>query len=116
METADAFLYAHNYQRLNVVNPGKFEDCMEGTIRLLTAITPSYLHAYQALCLTRCPSDILRRRFRLPVAKAKYSNLPNNRTSTRNKGDFFKAWAIFTDGGTVPRTVKPQLGCRRPFT
>ena len=73
---------------------------MERRIRLLTAITSSYAHAYQALCLTRCPSDISCQRFRLPCAKAKYPDLPNNRTTTRKKGDDFEGWAVFTDGGT----------------
>ena len=54
----DAFVYAHNCNRHNTDNPGKFEDCMEGRTRLLTAITPSCAHAYQALCLTIRRSDI----------------------------------------------------------
>ena len=100
MGIIDAFVYAHNYHRHNTYNPGEFEDCMEGRIRLLTAIAPSYAHAYQALCPTGRWADTPFHRFRLPSAKAKYLNLPNNRTSTQKKGDDFKGWAVFTDGGT----------------
>ena len=52
MGIIDVFVYAHNNHRHNTDNPRKYEDCMEGWIRLLTAITPSYANAYQALCLT----------------------------------------------------------------
>ena len=48
----DAFAQAHNYHRRNTNNPGNFGDCMEGRIRLMTAITSTYAHAYQSLCLT----------------------------------------------------------------
>ena len=54
----DAFVYAHNYHRHNADRPGKFEDCMEVRIRLMTAITPAYAHAYQASFLGRRPLDI----------------------------------------------------------
>ena len=46
MGIIDAFVYAHNNHRHNTDNPWKYEDCMEGRIRLLTAITPSYANAY----------------------------------------------------------------------
>ena len=71
----DAFVYAHNYHRHNANNPGNFEDCMEGRIRSLTAITPRYAHAYQSLCLVVRPFDFPHQRFRLPSVKAKYPNL-----------------------------------------
>ena len=52
-------------------------------------------------CLTGRSSDIHRYRFRLPSAKAKYLNLPNNRTTApKKKSDDFKGWAVFTDGRT----------------
>ena len=38
--------------------------------------------------------------YKISSAKAKYPDLPNNRTTTRKKGDDFKGWAVFTDGGT----------------
>ena len=74
----DAFVYAHNYHRHNTDNLEKLGDCMEGRIRLLTAITPSYAHTYKTLCLTRRPYDIPCQRIRLPSAKAKYLDLPDN--------------------------------------
>ena len=45
----DAFVYAHNHRCRNLDNPGNFGDCTEGRIRLVTAITPTYAHAYQSL-------------------------------------------------------------------
>ena len=81
----DAAVHAHNHHRHNTDNPGKYEDCMEGRIRFLTAITPSYAHAYQALCLTGRSADVPFQRFRLPSVKAKYLNLPNNRTTTKKR-------------------------------
>ena len=96
----DAFVYVHNYHWHNLDIPGRFKDCMEERIRLVTAVTPAYAHAYQAICLARRPIDIPCQRFRLPSAKAKYPNLPNIRTITRNNGDDHKGWAVFTVGGT----------------
>ena len=100
MGIIDAFVYAHNVHRQNNNNPGKFEDCTEGRIRLMTAITPAYAHAFQAVCLTRHPMVIPHQKFRLPTAKAKYPNLPINRTMTRQRGSDHRGWAVFTDGGT----------------
>ena len=37
-------------------------------------------------------------KFRLPASKAKYPNLPNSRTTTREKGNDFHGWAIYIDG------------------
>ena len=48
----DAFVNAHNYHCRHTDNPGNFEDCMDGKIRLLTAITPTSNNAI--------PTDILR--------------------------------------------------------
>ena len=58
MGLIDAFVYAHNNHRQNADNPGKFQDCMEGRIRLMTAITLAYVHAFQAICFARRPLDI----------------------------------------------------------
>ena len=58
MGLIDAFVYAHNYHRHNADNPGKFQGCMEGRIRLVTAITPACVHAHRAVCLARRPLDI----------------------------------------------------------
>ena len=43
--------------------------------------------------------------FRQPKSKARYPLLPNVRTTTRERGNDFQGWAIFSDGGMV----KPQL-------
>ena len=40
-----------------------------------------------------------RKNFRLPMLKARYPHLPNAR-STRERGNDFKGWAIYTYGGT----------------
>ena len=69
-----------------------FTIAWRGEFALMTAITPAYAHAYRAICLARRPLDILCRRFRPPSAKAKYPNLPNIRTSTRNIGDDHEGW------------------------
>ena len=45
MGVIDAFVYAHNHRRRNVDNPGNFGDCMEGRVRFMTAITPTYARA-----------------------------------------------------------------------
>ena len=97
MGVIDAFVYAQNYHPHATYNPGNFEDCMEGTIRLLTATTPTHAHAHQSLCLGERPFDIPHQRFRLPSVKAKYLNLRNTRTT---RGDDFEGWAVHTDGGT----------------
>ena len=94
MGIIDAFGYAHDCHRRNTDNPGNSGDCMEGRIRLLTAITPTYAHAHQSLCLAGRPFDFPHRKFRLPAVKAEYPNL------TREKGNDFKGWAVFSDGGT----------------
>ena len=77
----DAFVYAHNHHRHNrEENPGHLQDCMEGRIRLMTALTPVYAHAFQNLGLARRPDCILARNFRPLAPKAKNRNLPQNRT------------------------------------
>ena len=38
--------------------------------------------------------------FRLPQLKARYPYLPNARSTTRERGNDFRGWAIYTDGGT----------------
>ena len=39
-------------------------------------------------------------KFRLLAAKARYPHLPSVRTTTRERGNGFQGWAIYTDGGT----------------
>ena len=38
--------------------------------------------------------------FRLPKPKARYPHLPNVRTTTRERGNDFQGWSIYTDGST----------------
>ena len=65
----------------------------------MTAVTPAYAHAYQAICLTRHLLANLCRHFRLLKPKARYPYLPNVRSTTRERGSDFRGWAIYTDGG-----------------
>ena len=66
----------------------------------MTAITPAYVHAYQLICLTGHTPATLHSKIPLPAAKARYAHLPNARATTREKGNDFQGWAIYTDGGT----------------
>ena len=100
MGVTDVFVYAHNCHRRNSDNPGNFGDCMEGRIRLTTAITPTCAYAYQFLCLAGRPFVVPRHNFRLPAVNARYPTLPNSRTATREKGTDFQGLATCTGGGT----------------
>ena len=73
---------------------------MKGRIRFMTAITSAYAHAYQVICLTRHMPAVPRLNFRLPKPQARYPHLLNVRTTTRERGNDFQGWAIYTDGGT----------------
>ena len=96
----DAFVSAHHQQRQGLENLGNFGDCMKGRIRFMTAITPAYSHAYQTTCLTRRIPAVLGNKFRLPKPKARYPYLPDARSTTRERGNDFRGWAIFSDGCT----------------
>ena len=48
----DASVCAHHKHRSDCENSGNFGDCTKGRIRLMTAITSAYAHAYQATCFT----------------------------------------------------------------
>ena len=96
----DAFVYAHHQHRQSIENPGNFGDCIRGRIRSMTAITLAYAHAYQATCLTRHMPAVPRHNFRPPKPKARYPHLPSARSTTRERGNDFRGWAIYTDGGT----------------
>ena len=96
----DAFVYAHHQQRRSIENPGNIGDSMKGRIRFMTAITPAYAHACQATWLTRHMPSIPHQNFRLPKPKARYPHLSSFRTTTRERGNDFRGWAIYTDGGT----------------
>ena len=117
MGFVDAFVYAHHQHRQGSENPGNFGDCMKGRIRFMTAITPAYAHAYQATCLSRRMPAILvhayqatsltrhmpavpRKNFHLPKPNARYPYLPDARSATRQRGNDFRFWAIYTHGST----------------
>ena len=72
---------------------------MEGRIRLVTATTPTY-----ACVPVYLPGGarfvVHHQKFRLPAAQARYLNLPNTRTTTRENGNDFQGWAIYTDRRT----------------
>ena len=51
---------------ITVTIQGNFEDCMEGGICLVTAITPTCAHTYQSLFLAGRPYEFPHQRFRLP--------------------------------------------------
>ena len=93
----DAFVYAHHQHRRSTENPGNFWDCLKGRIRFMTAITSADAHAHQE---TRHMLAVPRLNFRLPKPQARYPHLPNVRTTTRERGNDFQGWAIYTDGRT----------------
>ena len=66
----------------------------------MTAITSAYAHAYQASSLTTHIPGVPHQHFRLPTPKSRYPHLPNVRITTRERGNDFQGWAIYTDGGT----------------
>ena len=96
----DAFVYAHHKHRLDSENAGNFGDCMKGRVRLMTAITPAYAHAYQTTCLAQHFPGVPHQNFQLPKSKSRYPYLPNDRSITRERGNDYHGWAIYTDGGT----------------
>ena len=95
-----AFVRAHHKHRLDSENSGNFGDCMKGRVRLMTAITPAYAHAYQATRLAQHFPGVPHHTFRLPKPKSRYPYLPNDRSITRERGNDYHGWAIYTDGGT----------------
>ena len=72
----DAFVYAHHQHRRSIENPGNSGDCMKGRIRVMTAVTPAYAHAYQVTCLTRHMHAVPRLNYRLPKPKGQISTSP----------------------------------------
>ena len=100
MGFTDAFVYAHHQHRRSIENPGNFGDCVKGRIRFMTTITSAHAHAHQATCPTRHMPAAPRLNFRLPKPKARYPHHPNICTTSRERGNDFQGWAIYTDGGT----------------
>ena len=100
MGVIDAFVYAHNYHRRNLDNPANIGDCMEGRIRLMTAVTPTYAHAYSVPLPDWAPVCCSSPQVSLADCKARYPNLPNSRTTTREKKQRLARMGHYTDGGT----------------
>ena len=73
---------------------------MKGRVRLMTAITPAYAHAYQATCLAQHFPGVTHHTFRLPKPKSRYPFLPNDRSIRRERNNDYHGWASKTDGGT----------------
>ena len=69
---------------------------MEGRIRFITAITPTYAHAYQTICLASRSIVVCHQKFRSPAAKARYPHLPDSPTTTRERGNEFPKVGPFT--------------------
>ena len=90
----DAFVYAHHKHRLDSENSGNFGDCMKGRVRLMTAITLAYAHAYQATCLAQHFPGVAHHTFGLPKPKSRYPHLPNDRSITSERGNAYHGWAI----------------------
>ena len=96
----DAFVYAHHKHRFDSENSGNFGDCMKGRVRLMTAITPAYAHAYQATCLAQHFPGVPKHTFRQPKPKSRCPYLPNNRSITRERGNDYRGWVIYSHGCT----------------
>ena len=94
-----------------------FGDCMKGRIRIRTAITPAYAHAYQTICLAMHSRGVSHHSFRLPKPKSRYPYLPNDRSITRELGNDYYGWAIYTEGGTrvVDGEIFAGWGCDFPI-
>ena len=90
VEIIDAFLHAHNYHRHNTDNPEKVEDC--------NGRKDSPCDGYHAVLRPCVPSPLSHRMLgwrsllKVPLTQ------PNHHAK---KGDDFKGWARFTDGGTL---------------
>ena len=64
---------------------------------VITPLTPTRTKQYVLRCTF---PGVLHRSFRLPKPKSRYPHLPNDRSITRELGNDFHGWAIYTDGGT----------------
>ena len=96
------FVFARHEHRQDFENPVNFGDCTKGRgrIRFMTAITPAYARAFQSTCLARHILAVPHPNFRLPKPRARYPYLPKARSITRERGNVYRGWVIYTDGGT----------------
>ena len=100
MGVIDAFVYAHNDHRRNMVNLGNFGDCMKGRIRFMIAITPACAHAYQLICLTGHIPACSTLKNTSASCQTQISASSQRSYKTRERGNDFRGWSIYTDGGT----------------
>ena len=93
----DAFVDAHHKHRQDSESSGNFGDCMKP------------LHDGYHSCLRPCISGDMSIKTHAgylgeisvsPKPNARYPHLPNARSTTRERGNDYRGWAIFTDGGT----------------
>ena len=94
----DAFVYAHHKHRLDSANAGNFGDCLTRRVRFMTAITPAFAHACNLSCFAL--PGVPHRSFGLPKPKFRYPHLLKDRSVTKELGNDYHGWAIYTDGGT----------------
>ena len=64
---------AHTHHGHNSDNPGDFENCMEGRIRMMTAVTPAHAHAIQHVCLAQRPGSIFGSEVQAPCTQRQLS-------------------------------------------
>ena len=96
------FVCTHNHHRQHRNDPGNFEDCVQGRIRQMSALTPACAHAAQNVRPGRRAGDKLARNFGPIAPRNNHRYLPNIRAISV-VGHAFRGWAIFTDGGTHTR-------------
>ena len=75
----------------------------------MTAITPTYAHAYQAICLAGRPLVVPHQKFREPASNVRYPHLPNSRPLRAKKETLFMAGLFTPMGELVLLMVKPWL-------
>ena len=104
------FVYAHHKHRQRSENPGNFGDCMKGRIRFMTAITPAYAHAYQTFCLTMHFLVVRTTLSGFTSISPSVHIFPMVVSITRELGNDYHGWAIYTDGGTRVVDGEPLAG------
>ena len=121
MGVIDAFVSAHNHHRRKCgTTQGASEIVWKGGIRLMTAITPTYAHAYQSSLLDEmhpCGSPF--QNFVYLPAEARYPHFPKSRSTACERGNGFHGLCcvspmeelVVTDGGN-----RGWLECCRSIT
>ena len=82
MGIIDEIVYAQ-FHRHKGNNAGRFDDCIEGRIRRMTAITPTYVHErFRQYALSDTRWSSFDRNFVCRQPRLKYPNLPHIRSAT----------------------------------